>query len=73
MTILHCPHCGEQIGDEQIEPEFKRPSGCICDPYEWRDPYNIPAVCDKFDNPSNEGHCRRCEHDYLCHVSKKGR
>jgi len=71
MTILHCPHCGGCIDEDGIEyREVKRPSGCICDPYEWRDPYNIPAVCDKFDNPSNEGNCRRCEHDYLCHVSK---
>ena len=44
MSITHCPHCGERI-----EPEVKRPDGCICDANEWGDPYNLPPVCDKFE------------------------
>lgn len=66
MSITHCPHCGERI-----EPEVKRPDGCICDVYEWGDPYNLPPVCDKFEGHNIGQNCTRCEHDYECHAEAR--
>jgi hypothetical protein len=66
MSITHCPHCGERI-----EPEVKRPDGCICDANEWGDPYNLPPVCDKFEGDNVGQNCTRCEHDYECHAEAR--
>lgn len=63
MSITHCPHCGERI-----EPEAKRPDGCICDANEWGTPYNLPPVCDKLEGDTVWQNCTRCEHDYECHA-----
>lgn len=63
MSITYCPHCGERI-----EPEVKRPDGCICDANEWGTPYNLPPVCDKFEGDTVWQNCTRCEHDYECHA-----
>lgn len=66
MHMTHCPHCGEKL-----EPEVKRPDGCICDNNEWGDPYNLPPVCDKFEADHVGMNCTRCEHDYECHAEAR--
>lgn len=64
--ITHCPHCGKQL-----EPEVKRPNGCVCKSEEWADPYNLPPVCDGFEGDTKQI-CNRCEHDYECHAKAPG-
>jgi hypothetical protein len=49
------------------EPEIKRPVGCCCDNNEWRDPFDLPPVCGKFEGANHDMNCERCEHDYECH------
>ena len=66
MHMTHCPHCGEKL-----EPEVKRPDGCICDNNEWDDPYTLPPVCDKFEADHVGMNCTRCEHDYECHAEAR--
>lgn len=61
-----CPHCGESLG-----PQVNRPEGCQCNNLEWRDPYNLPPVCDHFYGDVG-GSCRNCEHDEECHATSVG-
>ena len=61
MEITHCPHCHERI----IPP--RKPDGCVCDAWEWRDPDNIPPPCAEYCGDGTRN-CDKCEHDKECHL-----
>lgn len=67
----HCPHCHKEVEPQDLEVRFKIPKGCICEPHDWGDPDNIPAICGEFipfsdDEPEL---CMNCEHEKPCHDS----
>lgn len=70
---LECIHCGA-LKEEHHEYEAPAiPDGCVCDPREWGDPTEIPAVCEAFvpmgslDTPEADDICKTCEHEQPCH------
>jgi hypothetical protein len=61
-----CIICG-QPEDQHHEPEWaEMPPGCVCNPMDYRDPRNIPPVCDKYEGNGVHS-CLKCEHDKECH------
>lgn len=67
---LVCKKCS-RLKSEHCEYEpIEVPEGCVCDPYDWGDPTNIPDVCEKFrpcEDENFSGMCAVCEHDEACH------
>lgn len=63
-----CVICGEYEEDHHVFTPPNRPSkSCCCNPKDWSDPEEIPAVCGKFVG-DRSGNCETCEHDYECHA-----
>ena len=65
-----CPHCLKEVDPCDLIETYKIPKGCICNPKEWSDPENIPAICDAFEPMLYPDHdlCRHCEHEKECHA-----
>lgn len=63
-----CAHCGGAEADHHAFVPIRIPDGCQCEPRDWGDPTNIPAVCEAF-APMSGDHdvCATCEHDAACH------
>ena len=64
--MLICPHCHKEV-DGLVEV-FNKPIGCVCNPKDWIDPYNITPVCKSF-KPMDDciDQCENCEHLLECH------
>lgn len=69
MNDRICVVCGQPESDHHEFVPVNKPDGCVCDPFEWRDPANIPPVCDRFSGYEDR-QCKRCEHDFQCHHSE---
>ena len=63
-----CPHCRKEVDPCDLEEVFKVPQGCVCEPRDWGDPDNIPAICHGY-QPNDEPKpiCLICEHEEACH------
>ena len=69
MSELLCKHCDRPAREHhQFEPVYIVPPGCLCDGAGWRDPTNIPPVCQSFGPMPGSTHlCVVCEHSEACH------
>jgi hypothetical protein len=64
-----CAICGEwECCHHEFSP-IKRPKNCVCASVEWRDPTNIPPVCNEYKSGKDDRDtsCVNCEHDKECH------
>ncbi len=61
--------CGNLINPCEAY-EVSAPERCVCRPASWRNPSNIPDVCDEFVD-CGDGTCKNCEHGKECHEEKK--
>ena len=68
MTYDICSKCGKPESEHHAFVPIPRPKGCECNPKDWRDKNNIPAVCEKYVGDS-DGLCEKCEHLKECHVA----
>jgi hypothetical protein len=47
----------------------QKPSSCICNIWEWGNPFKIPCVCSYFKPSKNDSEiCETCEHEEGCHT-----
>lgn len=64
-----CKICGlPEDEHHHFASEDRLPEGCKCNPTDWRNPNNIPPVCEQF-SPWAEEHteCEVCHHLEECH------
>ena len=71
MKINKCAICGKTQEEHCIFVAVEVPDGCVCYVKSWGD--NIPPICDSYEPDGEDGYCRNCEHDQLCHINKEAR
>lgn len=72
MRIDSCSICGRPKDEHHRFSPIRAPRGCKCDPREWEDPTNVPAVCRKYvPAAGGDSVCATCEHDEECHATPK--
>jgi len=62
-----CVTCRGFRSDHHVFVAPKVPAGCKCDPMDWQEPANVPAICMLFNNEDASVQCRSCEHLLECH------
>ena len=64
--MSNCKHCGKpESAHHAFEP---LPGNCQCDPFAWRSPDDIPAVCAEYTAAGDaEKLCVHCDHMAACH------
>ena len=71
MRFTACVTCGRPEDEHHPFVAAVVPSGCQCEPGEWRDPLDVPPVCVAFvESEGGETVCGTCEHDRECHAAK---
>lgn len=69
---MDCIRCNRPESEHHAFEAPTIPKGCICEPRDWGDPANIPAICSQYVRMGGEYDdlvCRTCEHDEGCHAA----
>lgn len=62
-----CVVCRRTRDEHHAFVPTKVPSGCKCDPMDWRTPEDVPAICMLFNGDDSSSECLSCEHLAECH------